>query len=98
MGVEQARNQNDPFSLEGKNLRRVIPQVRRSIDLQRLRLRAYAVTFLICLGLGILGCRSTGLWRGLGIVMLIVAAFSLLGVIADRRLMKWHQQRLLECE
>jgi hypothetical protein len=98
MDVEQITGPEDPFALDGKNVRRVIPQVRRNIELQRSRMRAYAVGFLICLVLGTLGCRSTGLWRGLGIVLLIMAAFNLFGVFADRRLMKWHQQRLLECE
>jgi hypothetical protein len=98
MGVEQITGPEDPFALDGKNVRRVIPQVRRSIELQRLRVRAHVITFLVCVVLGTLGCRSTGLWRGLGIVLFILSAFSLFGVFADRRLMKWHQQRLLECE
>src|SRR5262249_30679863 len=98
MGAEQPADPDDTFLLEGKNLRRGIPQGRRNIDLQRLRVRGNLVAFLVCLALGILGCRSTGLWRGLGIVLLILTPFSLFGAYADHRLMRWHQQRLLECE
>ena len=98
MAVEQANNPADPYSLEGKNLRRVLPQVRRSIQIQRLRVRAHIVTFLVCLGLGIVGCRLTGIWFGVGCVLLLMSPISIIGVFADRHLMKWHQQRLLECE
>jgi hypothetical protein len=98
MGVEQANNPEDPYSLDGKNLRRVLPQIRRSIEIQRLRIRAHLVTFLVCIGLGIVGCRFDGIWFGIGCVLLLISPFAILGVFGDRHLLKWHQQRLSECE
>jgi hypothetical protein len=98
MGVEQPNDPADPYSLAGKNLQRVLPQVRRSIELQRLRVRAHFVMLVMCVGLGIVGCQFDGIWFGIGFVLLLISPFSILGIYADRQLMKWHEKRLLECE
>lgn len=88
----------DPFELEGKNLRRVIPQVRRNIDRQRKRMIAHVVTFIIWLLIGVLGWQSPGFWRGLSIVFFILLPFSIIGFFADRHLKRWHESRLAECQ
>jgi len=91
------RNPDDPFDLQGKNLRRVVTQIRKNIRIQRMRVASHIVTLLILLTVGILGCRTTGIFLGIGFVCLVMAPFSLLGVFADRHLLRWQQQRLAEC-
>ena len=90
---------SDPFDLEGKNLRRVIPQVRKNIKVQRARVIAAAISFVFCVTFGTFGLRSSwSFLRILAVGFLLVSPFSLIGVFADRHLWKWQNARLAECE
>ena len=90
---------SDPFDLEGKNLRRVIPQVRKMIKVQRHRIIAAAVSFTFCLTVGYLGTRSSrGFWFVLGVGFFLASPFALLGVVMDGILLRKQKARLAECE
>jgi hypothetical protein len=88
----------DLFNLDGKNLHRVAPQIHRQIALQRARVRAYIIVAVMLASLG-------GAWAFLGwiptiigIPCLLLMPFTILGIIADRHLLKFQRQRLDECE
>lgn len=89
---------HDPFRLRGKNLRRVVPQVRRGITLQRQRIRVHLVGIIVCLGLGGLGWQSEGIWRIVASVLFCMVPFLLIGFLADWHLKRQHEARLKECE
>jgi len=93
-----ARNPDDPFDLRAKNLRRVVPQVRRNIKLQRDRVIGHIICLFVLLAVGILGVQTTGVLLLIGFGCLLVSPLSVLGIFADRHLMRWHQRRLAECE
>ena len=67
---------SDPFDLDGKDIRRVIPQVRLNITRQRERMTAYFVSFLAFLLLGVAGFWTTGVARVFLISWLFFAPFS----------------------
>jgi hypothetical protein len=90
---------SDSFDLEGKNLRRVIPQVRKNIRIQRARVIEAAFAFVFCLTFGGLAIRSSwSFFRYLAVGFLVVSPFAIIGIIADWHLWKWQKARLAECE
>lgn len=89
---------DDPFDLCGKNLRRLAPQIRRNIKLQKTRVLAAFITFLVCLAIGVLASRTTGLLFFVSLGLLLTTPFSLLAAVADHHLMRRHQRRLAEVE
>jgi hypothetical protein len=80
--------------LAGKNPARVAPQIRKNIRIQKLRVRAQLIMFLLALGLFCLRLffDLTPLW--IAICALIAAPFSLLGLYGDGRLLQIQQQKL----
>ncbi|HWL09062.1 MAG TPA: hypothetical protein VNQ76_11690 [Planctomicrobium sp.] len=92
------RNPDDLFDLQGKNLRRVVPQVRKNIGIQRVRVMAHLLTFFVLLAFGVLGSQTTGVFFVFGVGCLVILPFSIIGILADHHLMRWHQRRLAECE
>lgn len=91
-------NPLDPYDLEGKRLKQVVPQVRTNLRIQRIRAVSHVIAWAICLALGYLGTRTYGLLIGFGVVGLVMTPFTFFAIYADLRLMRWHQQRLAECE
>ena len=84
--------------LAGKNPARVAPQIRKNIRIQKLRVRAHLVMFLLTLG--IFGLYLIVDWMPfwIAICALIAAPFSLLGLYGDGRLLQIQQQKLKQIE
>lgn len=89
----------DPFDLDGKNLRRVLPHIRQNIQLQRNRVRIAAILSLIFLVIGLFGFRvSWSVSRLFCGTLLMLTPFELFWAYGEFRCMKWQQRRLEECE
>ncbi|MCA9007948.1 MAG: hypothetical protein KDA70_21945 [Planctomycetaceae bacterium] len=80
--------------LAGKNPARVAPQIRKNIRIQKLRVRAHLVMFL--LALGIFGLYLIVDWMPFWIAAcaLIVIPISLLSLYFDRKVLQYQQQKL----
>ncbi|QDU35969.1 hypothetical protein Mal4_02520 [Maioricimonas rarisocia] len=89
---------DDPFSLEGKNPKRVAPAVRRNINVQKIRVRAAFVVLVLQLVIGSFGLQRTGAFALFAVVCLFMTPFSILAIYCDWRLLGWHRERLAECE
>ena len=98
MDADVSDSLHDPFSLDGKNPRRVAPAVRRNIQLQRSRVFAYTIGSCILVLVSIVSARSTWIPGILAVVCLLLLPFSLLSIYCDWRLLRWQRSRLAECE
>lgn len=89
---------DDPFDLDGKNLKRVAPAVRKNIRMQRSRIIGHVITLVLCVTVAFIGLQSNGALLIIGFVCALIAPASLIGIFADWQLMRWHRRRLEECE
>ena len=88
----------DSFDLDGKNLNRVAPQIRRQIALQRSRMVSYVVGAVLLACIGALWLLTDWIPAVVAIPCVALIPFALFGVFADHRLLKFQQRRLAECE
>lgn len=91
-------NTDDPYRLDGKSPRHVLPQARRGIAVQRGRMRAHLIVLLIGLAAVVVGFFSPGLGRFALFAGLFVVPLALLSYFADRHLKIWNERRVAECE
>jgi hypothetical protein len=89
---------DDPFDLQDKNPRRLAPQVRRSIRIQKSRVLSFCIVTPVMTSLGLAGFFVSWLPPGLSILFLFLGAFGILGIYCDWRLLQHQQARLAECE
>lgn len=89
---------NDPFHLDGQNLRQVMPQIRRSIKLQQQRVVGSIAAFVFCLAVGGILVRVGGIAGITGLGFLAASPLTLIGVYFDLRLLRQEKVRLNECE
>lgn len=89
---------SDPFSLAGKNPRRVAPAVRRNIAMRKFRIRfdfALCVAALLAVVLHVV-CSWVPLWVAL--ICMISIPLLLLGVFGEWRVLRRQKAKLAECE
>jgi hypothetical protein len=79
--------------LEGKNLKRVLPQVKRTIKLQRQRTTGYCVSSVILAFLGLGGFFVAYIPSWLQYVSLFLLPFLILGIFGDYKLYKYQKAK-----
>ena len=89
---------DDPFDLDDKNLQRVAPAVRRNIRIQRSRIIGHIITLLVCVTAAYFGLHANGALLIIGFVCALITPASLIGMLADWQMIRWHTRRLEECE
>lgn len=84
--------------MDDKNLRRMLPQILYSINIERQKMIGRWIALGACL-VGIpLAWYFGGIFRFLALGMLLASPFIVTGFFADRVRMRRHQARLAECE
>lgn len=90
----------DPFGMADKNPRLVAPAVRRNIAIQASRVRAALILgfgcLLFCL-LPVMGFDATLIWVVWPVAALFVP-FLVFAACCERRILRFQQSRLAECE
>ena len=88
---------SDPFELDGKNLRRVIPPLRRSIRIQRDRMIGAVVALVFLAGMAFIGLRGHGVLKVFGIGCLVTSPFTVVSFFAERHVRNRLLAKLEEC-
>ncbi|MBL8848800.1 MAG: hypothetical protein JNG89_03920 [Planctomycetaceae bacterium] len=91
---------DDPFGMAGKSPRLVAPAVRRNIAIQTSRVRDALILgigcLLFCL-LPVMGFDATLIWVVWPVAALFVPFF-VFAACCERRILRFQQSRLAECE
>ena len=98
MSDSRSDKEQDPFSLSGKNPRRVAPAVRRTIEVQRGRIFTSLGFTVGLVLLSALCAWSSWIPGGLEVLCLMLTPFALVGAVFDWGVLRRQKAKLAECE